>query len=188
VIAVLDASVGVSLVRPEESSSVVRRWLAAWLAAGNRLVVPSHFWLEIVNALARRHRWSGAAILEVIRELRELAIESVPPDDADVVLVIDAAERHGLSAYDARYLVLAERLDVGLVTLDRALAVAAGVRWLDPLSSTHRLSEPRHTYGKARPVTWPRYAGASRYLAELRADLERQSARTEARGPAASRP
>lgn len=175
--AVLDASVAVSYVRPEIASSAVRRWLGRWLLSGGSLVVPHHFWLEVINALARRHRWSGASILEALRELRELSVESVELDEAAHILVVDAAERYGLSAYDAQYVALAEQLDLPLVTFDRPLAAAAGSRWIDPVESSHRLSETPAPYGSPPRVTWPDYSGAASYLASLRANLKRAEAK-----------
>jgi predicted nucleic acid-binding protein len=169
--AVIDASVAMPYVHAEESSAAVRRWLARWVAVGSTLVAPHHFWLEIVNSLARRHRYSGTAILEAVHDLRQLPIESVELDEPAIILVIDAVERHALSAYDAQYLVLAEQLDVSLVTLDRRLAETAGSRAIDPTGLSPRLSETPAAYGSAARVTWPDYSGAASYLASLRAQL-----------------
>ncbi len=47
--------------------------------------------------------------------------------------IVAAERRHTLSSYDASYLVLAERLGIGLATLDKPLAKAsrkAGVKLL----------------------------------------------------------
>jgi predicted nucleic acid-binding protein len=174
--ALVDASVAIPYVHAEESSAAVRRWLARWMADGSRLAAPHHFWLEVVNSLARRHHYSGASILEAVHELRQLPIESVELDEPAIVLVIDALERHGLSAYDAQYLALAEQLDVSLVTLDRRLAVAAGSRAIDPTGLSPRLSETPGLYTSASGITWPDYAGAASYLASLRAQLAQRSA------------
>lgn len=48
---VLDASAGLKLVHPEDESVEVADLIATRLGAG--VVVPSLFWLEVVNALAR---------------------------------------------------------------------------------------------------------------------------------------
>ena len=169
--ALLDASVAIPYVHAEDVSPAVCRWLGRWMAGGSTLVVPRHFWLEVVNSLGQRHRYEGVSILEAVHELRQLPIESVELDDPGIVLVIDATERYALSAYDAQYVALAQQLDLPLVTLDRRLAAAAGSRAIDPIESSPSLSETRVPYGSALRVTWPDYAGAASYLASMRAEL-----------------
>jgi predicted nucleic acid-binding protein len=175
--ALLDASVAIPYLHAEEVSPAVRRWLGRWLAAGSTLMVPGHFWLEVVNSLARRHRYQGSSILEAVHELRQLPIETVELDEPAVVLVIEATERHGLTAYDAQYLALADQLDLAIVTLDRRLAAAAGPRAIDPLSQSPRISEAHAPYGSGTRVTWPDYSGAASYLASLRAELREAQSR-----------
>ena len=51
--------------------------------------MPSHFWLEVVNPLARRHRWDGKELLHAIRELDELDLTTVESDRTHVLLTID---------------------------------------------------------------------------------------------------
>ncbi len=168
---VVDASVAIPCVHPEDTSTQVRRWIARGTTAGSLYLVPAHFWLEIVNALARRHRYSGDAVLEAVVELGQLGFETVDLDEAALVLVIDAVERHGLSAYDAQYLALSRQLDIPLATLDPRLASAASMKpgpgAIDPLAPLG-ISEPRARYGEPRQPTWPNYAGAASYLASIR--------------------
>jgi predicted nucleic acid-binding protein len=177
VIALLDAAVAVSYFHDESTSREIRGWLARWIAAGSTFVAPRHFWLELVNALAVGNRYTGEAVLEAVHHLRELPISTLDLDDAGLVLVIDAVERFGLTAYDAEYLALAEQLDVPLATLDRSLAAAAGPRALDPLRLGGQFSEGTAAYEPSTRATWPRYSGAASFLASLRTELERQSAR-----------
>ncbi len=175
--ALLDASVAIPYVHSEDVSPAVRRWLVRWMAAGSTLIVPHHFWLEVVNSLARRHRHEGVSILEAVHELRRLPIETVELDEPAIVLVIDATERYGLTAYDAQYVALAEQLDVPLVTLDRRLAAAAGSRTIDPIGPLPGFSKTRAPSGSPARVTWPDYAGAASYLASLRAELKKAGSR-----------
>lgn len=166
---VVDASVATAIVRAERDGPPAAATILDWARDGARIVVPSHFWLEVTNSLLRGHGWSGAAALEAIRDLDGLRLEIVDLDRAAVVLVIDLCERHGLTAYDATYLALALSLDASIATFDRALAVAAGPRVV-PFGQT-RLSETPVPYES--PVTWPSYRGASAYLAKLRAEAAR---------------
>ncbi len=137
-----------------------------------KVSVPWLFWLEIVNSLARRHRWSGHEVLEAVVTLEQSGLTTVPPGRADLLSVIDAVERHGLGSYDATYLALALASDAELVTADRRLAVAAGERGIliaaDPdASGDHRVQGSAPEY-EARDATWPQWPGAAAYLRDLR--------------------
>ena len=173
---VIDASIALAQLRDEVATPNVRAALAEWVRDRRAIAVPSHFWLEVVNALARGKRLPGRLVLEAIHELDELGIASVDVDRALLVLTIDRVERHGLTAYDAAYLALTDSLGGHLATVDRRLAAAAGSSaiYLGPDPPPRRLSEDREPYG-AEP-TWPDFAGASAYLARLRA--ESRKART----------
>jgi len=126
----------------------------------------SYFWLELVNALVRRRKWSSSDVLEAIHRLDSYQLQTVEQDRALVILALDLAERHDLTAYDAAYLALAIRLDARLLTLDRRLASAARERAIR--IGNERVSDVRAPY--EHEVTWPNYRGASAYLAKLRAE------------------
>jgi predicted nucleic acid-binding protein len=168
---VMDASVGLALVRTEADSERWHAGLGGWIRAGRRVLVPAHFWLEVVNPLVVRYRYSSAEALEAIHALDDLVTETIEVGRATLLLAIDHAERFRLTVYDATYLALAEVLDADLATSDRALELAAGSRLVDlDGPPAHRLSEPAAAYGSSR-VTWPDYSGAASYLASLRAGL-----------------
>jgi predicted nucleic acid-binding protein len=177
-IVVIDASVGIARLRTDEHTPELLRAFRDWSSIGARLIVPRHFWWEVVNGLAIGNGYSGERVLEAIHELELLGIQSIDPDRGQLLLAIGAVERFRLTAYDAQYLVLAETLVAPLATLDRNLARAAGIRarYLGR-GDTHRLSEQDAVY--EHDVTWPSYRHASAYLAKLRA---------EARDPAGQRP
>ena len=75
---VIDASVAISVVRKEEDGAAAAVRISQWSRDRVRMVVPSHFWLEVANALVRRHGWSGASVLEAIHEIDRLRFETVP--------------------------------------------------------------------------------------------------------------
>jgi predicted nucleic acid-binding protein len=134
--------------------------------AGNRFVVPSLFWLEIVNVLGRRYGGSPQAILEAVVELEAAGLETVEVDRPMLLLAIDAVVRHGLTAYDAAYLALADAADARLLTADATLAAAAGSRGL-LVGKSRQLREEAVKY---HPVSsWADWPGAAAYLRELRA-------------------
>ncbi|MEO8468288.1 MAG: type II toxin-antitoxin system VapC family toxin [Chloroflexota bacterium] len=170
---VVDASAAIALVRREPAVSAITVALKR-VAPGERLLVPDGFWLEVANVLIRRHRHSPDEVVEALRELDELGLESVRTERALVLVALDLAARHVLSAYDASYLALAEVEDAWLLTLDRSLAAAAG-----PLAIQLSGDGPRHLADPpapyiADPVDWARFGP---YLAELRAAARTPAAR-----------
>jgi predicted nucleic acid-binding protein len=163
---VIDASAAVALVAHEPQAPLIRRLLDRWSAQRRAIAVPSFFWLEVVNALLRGRRWSGADTLEAIHRFDVYQLATIEHDRALTISALDLAERHHLSAYDAAYLALAIRLNAQLLTLDRQLASAAGERAVRVGDA--RTSETESAY--EREPTWPSYRAASAYLAKLRAE------------------
>ena len=100
-------------------------------------VVPPIWQLEVANVLLvaeRRRRITEAQAARFFALLGQLPIRT---DTAatDMNVVLSVGRRHGLSAYDASYLVLAERLGAPLATLDGELAAAARAAGITVLGS-----------------------------------------------------
>ncbi|MFI5227029.1 MAG: type II toxin-antitoxin system VapC family toxin [Candidatus Limnocylindrales bacterium] len=171
---VVDASVVMALVVDEPDSAAIRAGVARWLEEGAELVVPDHFWLELVNPLGRRHGYDGQRLLEVVREIDELPVSTIPTSRPQLILAISLMERFDLTAYDAVYVALADTISAPIASTDTALLRAAGPSGLDPRTTDRqpprRLSEEQAPYGTTaeRDVTWPRWPGAGSYLATLR--------------------
>jgi len=95
--------------------------------ANDEVVVPSVWPYEFANALAvleRRKLLTAALADEIIRNAATLIIRiETPPARAATLLAL--ARRHGLSAYDAAYLELAQRLGIPLAAKDSPLSAAA---------------------------------------------------------------
>jgi predicted nucleic acid-binding protein len=157
---VVDASVALGIVLREPGAQAARIRL---VESAGRLLVPDHFWLEITNVLVRRYGRSVERVVSALRDLDELGLETVSPDRPAVLLGLDLMARHGLTAYDAAYLALAEIEDGALLTLDVRLAAAAGPR---AALGPSRTGEALESYA-SRSVT-PGLAAHGRYLAELR--------------------
>jgi predicted nucleic acid-binding protein len=157
----------------EPQGPIVRELL---IEAGERdtpICVPSHFWLEITNALAIGHRFTFGQVVEAIRVLDDYGFETVDVDRPIVLLAVESLARHRLTVCDATYLVLARQLEAGLLTLDRELADAAGDVAVGPRSiSSHRLTEEPAPYDPETAASWPDYSELSGYLSRLRADAE----------------
>ena len=163
---VVDASAILAIVLAEPERRDVEHVLATRTRAGTALLAPPGLWLEVVNSLVRRHRWSSEGVLEAFRDIDAFRIQLVDLRRSMLVLTLDLAERHGLTAYDASYLAVAMAEEADLLTLDRDLAFAAGDRAV-PIGPS-RLHETPAVY--EHDVTWPRYKEASAYLAKLRAE------------------
>jgi predicted nucleic acid-binding protein len=97
----------------------------ASLSTHTELHVPEHFHIEVLSVLRRyaiRAELTGtraATALAALVNLRTVAYPVIEMTEAIWDL------RSILTAYDAAYLALAQRLDVGLLTLDNGLAAAA---------------------------------------------------------------
>ena len=168
---VLDASAAIALIRREPPWPAIAEVLRASAREAVRLLAPEAFWLEVVNVLVRRHGLPPSEVVEALRELDDLRIDSVRIDRPLLLVTIDLQAQFGLSAYDAAYLAVAESEDARLLTLDRQLTRAAGPRAVPlPGSSQERLSEVPASYGE--PIDWARFGP---YLAELRAAARRPS-------------
>ncbi|MBB4660614.1 PIN domain-containing protein [Conexibacter arvalis] len=103
------------------------RWAAEALR-GRALAAPRLVQFEAANII-RRHELAGLVssdqAAQAHDDLLDLAIEQWPYE----LLARRAWElRRNLSTYDAAYVALAELLDAALVTLDRRIAGAPGLR------------------------------------------------------------
>lgn len=163
---VVDASAAIALIRGEPAGPALAEILHASARDAVRLLAPEAFWLEIANVLVRRHGLPPNELVEALRDMDDLGIDSVRIDRPLLLVTIDMQAQFGLSAYDAAYLALAEAEDGRLLTINRELASAAGPRaiQLPGLIQTY-LSEDRAPYGE--PIDWARFGP---YLARLRAD------------------
>ena len=117
---VIDASVAIALVLPDEQSPSV--------LTGERLigsVAPTLWPYEVLSALRSAERSGRIAPGDVhlaASALARLPIEFVHPEVQEVVSVSRTCE---VSVYDASYLALAVRYGLPLATLDLRLSAAA---------------------------------------------------------------
>jgi len=127
---VIDASVAASWLLPDEGH-------ASAAAAYRRLrsdhaLVPGLWWFEVRNIFViseRRGRLDGEQTRKALALLGSLPIQQdLEPDEAAVLRL---ARQHRLTVYDAFYLELAQRENLGLATLDAELARAASNEGVD---------------------------------------------------------
>lgn len=125
---VLDASVALSW-QFERANAAERARADACLErlATESAGVPALWHVEVANGciVAERRRLLGAADTDrFLAHLSDLPIET-QSGPAGALRTLRVARDLGLTAYDAAYLELAQRLGVPLATFDRALAKAA---------------------------------------------------------------
>jgi predicted nucleic acid-binding protein len=113
---VLDASVVLKWFRGEgERHLAAARSLRDEFETGRLFVlVPSLLRLEVVNVAGRRWGWDETALVELASALDRLGFELKEPELTRVA----RWTAHGLTAYDATYVALAEEEAIQLVTDD----------------------------------------------------------------------
>ncbi len=100
-------------------------------------IVPILWQVEVANVLLvaeRRGRMTEAQVTRFVGLIEQLPIR-IDLSGTELTALLSFGLRHGLSAYHAAYLALAERLAAPLATLDAKLATAsrnAGVPLLIP--------------------------------------------------------
>ena len=127
--AVLDAAIGVEILVPHLHIGKVRHQdLHADAAIGVEILVPHLADVEVLHAL--RGLWLAGQIEEAELVIAAADLEAMPMPRFGMtglhhrVLQL----RQNLSVYDATYVALAEALELELVTYDRAMAAAPGIR------------------------------------------------------------
>jgi predicted nucleic acid-binding protein len=127
---VVDASVTLAWCFEDEATPQTEAVLDR--LTGDSALVPPLWELEVSNVLLlgeRRGRLTESQSARFLELLRQLPV-IVDLSAADMGAVLAAGRRHELTAYDAAYLVLAEREGLALATLDtrlRAAGAAAGL-------------------------------------------------------------
>jgi predicted nucleic acid-binding protein len=124
-LAVVDASVLVAFYAADDSRRVK---VAARLVVGDALFAPAHLDAEIVSALrglSRPNPVLRSAVPGALRHLAHLPVRRMP---LAPTLQRIWELRDNLTAFDAAYVALAERLAGPLITCDVKLAGASGPR------------------------------------------------------------
>jgi predicted nucleic acid-binding protein len=125
---VADASVAIAWVHPAQATPETDAMLDR-LAAGDSLVVPALWPLEVANALTvlRRRRKltpdEARTAIEIIRELPAV----IDHEAAAIAFtrLVDLASEHELTVYDATYIELASRRQLPLASNDARMKQAA---------------------------------------------------------------
>lgn len=124
---VVDASVGIKLFVEEEFSEQAHA-LFSHLAADPpaELYIPDLFYIECTNILLKYTRRFGRLLEDSqadIADIKLLSLKSTSTAELMEDALLLASEKK-LTAYDACYAVLAQNLDVPLITVDEQLSKA----------------------------------------------------------------
>lgn len=124
---VLDASVGIKLFVEEEFSDKVQRLFAKLVEdPQTEIHVPDLFYIECANILlkyTRRYKRPLEDSMADLQDLHGLALRSASTAEL-IEAALSLANENNLTAYDACYAVLAQRLELPLITADAPLAKA----------------------------------------------------------------
>jgi predicted nucleic acid-binding protein len=120
---VLDSSYALALAFPDESPPQSRDRVLA-----RPLIAPHIFPVEVANAAlnsVRRRRYLPHEAERICEVIEALAVAAEPPPAVAPAFHLRMALAHGLTAYDAMYLDLAQVRRSPLATRDATLASAA---------------------------------------------------------------
>jgi predicted nucleic acid-binding protein len=140
---VVDASVGIKLFVDEPLSDQAHALFAKLTEdPPAELYVPDLFYIECTNILLKYMRRFGRSLEDSqadLADLNLLAMKSTPTADLmeDALLL---ASQKNLTAYDACYAVLVQRLDIPLITADEPMAKA--IEWAIWLDDTFPKEKP----------------------------------------------
>lgn len=105
------------LIEGERTATAQALW-----QADSRWRLPALWRHEFVNILATYVRAGGAPLADM-QQIRQTADSLFTPMECDVAMsdVLELAVNHGISAYDAQFVALAQTFDVPLVSEDKRL-------------------------------------------------------------------
>jgi len=121
---VVDASVAVKWLIPEDHSEKAVKLLEDWTGEELELKAPRLLRLEVTNALTKyveKGILSGEQAAEGLSIFREIALTYIEEDWQLIEDALRASMTENLTVYDAIYLTLAKKLDAALITADERL-------------------------------------------------------------------
>lgn len=121
---VIDASVALKWYLPdEESGQKALDILDAHIADRVALHAPALLEFEMANALAMARRRARASAEDALKAMDGFAGLGMEFHSVSRIFrkVLDYSDKHGISAYDAAYVALADDLGVNVVTADKRL-------------------------------------------------------------------
>lgn len=133
---VIDANLGIGLVRQMPFSEAFRRKMEQWIGDGVEIAVPGLWEYEVASGL--RRLWSQQVLTREqafggLEQIMALHVVRYPADPGLLLSALRWAERLEQSkAYDSQYVALAEQYGAELWSADKRLVnalKAQGVTW-----------------------------------------------------------
>ncbi len=126
---VLDASVVIkALIEDEQGYSAARNLIR------DGVVVPEWLFVEVANALATKTRYTAEEAEELLGLIYDIGFEVEKVDRKMLQRSMVLAKTHGVAVYDTIYAVLAEKLNLELITADENFIQRTGFDFVKALA------------------------------------------------------
>ncbi|MBD2042635.1 type II toxin-antitoxin system VapC family toxin [Microcoleus sp. FACHB-672] len=120
---VVDASVGIKQFVPDPLSSKVKQLFAHLAIPGTEFFIPDLFYIETANILwkyVRARLYAAADVPADLTTLKGMSLRVISTAEL-MEEAVNIAINYGISAYDASYVALSQRVTAPVLTLDQKL-------------------------------------------------------------------
>jgi predicted nucleic acid-binding protein len=123
---VIDTNIAIKLLIPDPLSTKAETLFLHLQQPQSQFFIPDLFYIELTNVLwkyVRTNQYPADQVQTALQRIQSLPLNVTPTKD----LMIEAANlslKHNISAYDAAYVALSQRINVPLLTLDNKLVTA----------------------------------------------------------------
>jgi predicted nucleic acid-binding protein len=119
---VLDASVILKWLLPEEGRDIALSFLDKHINDQEEVAIPELLYYEVGNILAVKTKLPEEAIIEVMRYLFDLELSAFTLGQQEYLEAMRLSRLYEVSIYNASYVVLARSLGASFITADERLA------------------------------------------------------------------
>ena len=132
---VIDTSVGIKLINPQErGSKTAKRLLEEHYDRVNEIVIPNYFYIEAANAIATKNL-TDEQIISGIKLLLECGFGYHPVSEDNLIRAAVLAKKYKVSVYDMLYAVIAEANKTILITADEKFVKKVKLSYVKLLDS-----------------------------------------------------
>lgn len=126
---VVDASVvlGWTIAKNEADQTALELLQQGAVERRLELHAPTFLLIEIINVLSLKYHIRAPDVQSFADHLRKIGVRFTTFYEEDMSTILQLVTKHGITSYDAHYVLLAQRLHCDLVTSDRKLLRIEGV-------------------------------------------------------------